>query len=270
MRFFNRLFLLALIAGSFGSAPLAFAQAPSIEIEILRCDAPAENEDAHARIVDRAIQSFTYGGFPAIERHLPALRRAANRAPACYPEIERRGGDTIVRNNDPRDAALINEALSAASFNTARIVVQRNVYSDLFLLLGAYAVETGQYDEALVWLDRGLALQPRNEVLTAEKLAALNGARRPADAHALALTALDDPARALTLDRARFLRIAGIALIDLERFDDAEAALNESIRLQSDNPIARAELDYIARLRAGEPRRDVTITAPNAPRPQTQ
>ena len=50
----------------------------------------------------------------------------------------------------------------------------------------------------------------------------------------------------------------------------AEAMLNDSIRLQPDNPIARQELDYIAELRAGAPTRDFTITAPNAPKPETQ
>jgi hypothetical protein len=46
--------------------------------------------------------------------------------------------------------------------------------------------------------------------------------------------------------------------------------LNESIRLQPNNPVARQELEYIAQLRAGADRRNFTITAPNAPKPETQ
>lgn len=46
--------------------------------------------------------------------------------------------------------------------------------------------------------------------------------------------------------------------------------LNESIRLQPNNPIARQELGYIAELRAGAEARNVTIIAPNAPKPETQ
>lgn len=265
-------FASALAALSFSTA--ALAQAPALSFEIAVCDTPAaRNEADHVTTLDRAIQSFTHGSYPALERHLPALRGVLESAPACYPEIERRDGVVYVRSIDEADGLAISVAISAAASELALrsdIRVVRNTYAEASLLLGAYAVEMRQLEEALRWLDRGLALQPRNESLTAEKLAALTALHRPADVHALAQEALNDPLRALTLDRARFLRISGIALIDLERLDEAEAALNDSIRLQPDNPIARSELEYIARLRAGGPRTSVTITSPNAPKPETQ
>ena len=90
---------------------------------------------------------------------------------------------------------------------------------------GVYLVDRGRYDEAIAWLDRGLALQPHNEFLISEKIAAFMGAERFDEAYALTQSALNEPALALTLDRPRFLRLAGIVLIDLNRLDDAEATL---------------------------------------------
>lgn len=238
--------------------------------EIIVCTDAASHEAADARVLDQAMQSFSYGGFAALERHMGPLRRAAERAPACYPETERRDGVVIVRSEDPSKGRLIQSALASASFGASNIVVDRNVYGGIFLILSSYAVETRRYGDAVAWADRGLALQPLNELLTSEKAAALNGARRYDEAYAIIRGALDDPRRALTLDRARFLRIAGVTLIDLERLDEAEAALNESIRLQPDNPIAHSELQYIAGLRAGAAPTEGVLTAPNAPKPETQ
>ena len=47
---------------------------------------------------------------------------------------------------------------------------------------------------------------------------------------------------------ARALRGQGVQLVDLERLDEAEAALQESLGLEPDSEIARNELDYIAQL----------------------
>jgi len=80
----------------------------------------------------------------------------------------------------------------------------------------------------------------------------------------LVQSVLDDPIEQLTLDQSRFLRNKGIILIDLNRIDEAEAALNESIRLEPNNPGARRELQYIQQLRAGHPPSGTTLTRPYA------
>jgi len=49
----------------------------------------------------------------------------------------------------------------------------------------------------------------------------------------------------------------------------AEAAYRESLKLEPDNKIAKGELDYIARLRAGEEKQPGGITAPGM-QPKTQ
>lgn len=267
---------LAIFVLTLGLAFPAGAQAPppapTPTFTIATCTDQAGNEADAQRNVDAAMASFQAGGFAALERHLPALRRVAEAAPACHPQIERRDGEILVRTSDAQKYSIISAAIASAAHELGQrttIRMASNPFVDADMVLGAYEVEAGRYQEALAWLDRGLALQPHNDSLIMEKATALNGLQRFAEAQALLQAALEDRDAALTLDRARFLRVSGITLIDLNRLDEAEAALTESIRLQPNNPIARQELDYIAQLRAGGERRGLTIIAPNAPTPDT-
>jgi tetratricopeptide (TPR) repeat protein len=142
------------------------------------------------------------------------------------------------------------------------VVQAPNTYVDAMLMLGLHFNEVRQYDEGLAWLDRGLALQPRFWPLILERAASLMALGRNAEAAASLQGALNDQRMSPTLDRARFTRVLGVALIELDRLDEAEAALNESIRLQPDNPGARNELAYIAQLRAGAPRTNLQMSVP--------
>mgnify|MGYP000869388345 CR=1 FL=1 len=101
--------------------------------------------------------------------------------------------------------------------------------------------------------------------MTAARSLAATGSSGSSGAKTASIRALRDPALSLTLDRARFNRTAGVALIDLNRLDDAEASLNEALRLDPNDRVAREELLYIAELRRGGPQRDLLIEAPNAP-----
>jgi tetratricopeptide (TPR) repeat protein len=97
--------------------------------------------------------------------------------------------------------------------------------------------------------------------LLGERDAALAALHRPADALAdsdegLRLPQLTDS------HRARFLRGRGFALTELNRLDEAEAAYNDSLKIDPNNPIALRELQYIAGLRAGRPRTATELSLP--------
>jgi tetratricopeptide (TPR) repeat protein len=251
------------------------APAADISLQAVTCpegtSAPHEREDTD--LVVNVQRAFQQASFPAIRAYLPRLREAMDHAPACYPEIERRGDEIIIRSDDSGQSLTLNVALAALAASNGeniRIVQNDNIYMWTSFLLGSYANEMHQYDEAITWLDRGLALQPHAQYLVSEKSMALSELGRKEEAHALLRGELDSGAN-LALDRARFERMDGILLIDLQRLDEAEAALNESIRLLPNNPIARSELQYIAQLRAGQASRgNAQITAPHAPVPETQ
>jgi tetratricopeptide (TPR) repeat protein len=233
-------------------------------------DQSNEHEAADRQVIDDIIAAVQRERFAALRRRIDALRAVASHAPSCYPEIEDRGDQVVLRIADAPPALTLGILAGAAIQQKRMSVAQEpNIYGDAFLLLGSHYVEAREPEEAIAWLDRGLAIQSANQLLISEKVAALNLLRRYADAAALLQSALDNPALELTLDRSRFLRLLGVTLIDLNRLDEAETALNESIRLNPDNPIARNELRYIAQLRAGRRPTQMTITAPDAqPQPQ--
>ncbi|MEJ0061349.1 MAG: hypothetical protein WDM79_18080 [Terricaulis sp.] len=262
--------ILGLALALCAATPAAAQTTPRADLAAVCAGFDDIQEAADQRTVEAAIAAFQRGGFAALRENLGALRAVLDHAPACYPAIERRGDDVIIRADDPSNVMILSTLLTAAVQGRATTVTTRpNTYPSASLILGSYASETGQYAEALVWLDRGLALQPLEQGLTLEKATALAALHRPAEAVAILQAVLDDPAQSLTLDRARFLRNLGIHLIDLNRLDDAEAALNQSIALQADNPIARSELEYIAQLRAGGARQNFQII-PLQPTPSPQ
>jgi len=237
------------------------------------CEHPADaaREAADQRIVDETIRASNSGGYAALATHLDALRDVLAHAPSCYPEVERRGDDVIVRSDADSSAILALTVVAAGQHRNTRVVRGPNPYGNASLLLGAYSNEMRNFEDAIAWLDRGLALQPREQHLVLEKATALGQLRRFDEQVALLQAELNDPWASLSLDTARFQRNLGIALIDLNRLDEAEAALREAIRLQPDNPRAENELRYLAQLRAGGQRTTASMghvgeDAPPAPR----
>jgi tetratricopeptide (TPR) repeat protein len=253
-------------------APLALAQTETPAVQLFQadesCAATSATQDQDQVIVEAAMTALNQGGYAGLRGHLDALRGVADRTPACYPEVSRRG-DVVIMRNEPDQARILAQLITAAvdGRNTS-ILVQPNTYPLALLVLGSNDVEHRRYDQAMAWLDRGLALQPNNQYLNFEKVAAYMGLRRYQDAATLLRGLIDNPALELTLDRGRAYRNLGVVLIDLNRLDEAEAALNESIRLEPNNPGARGELEYIAGLRRGEGQRELQLQAPAA-QPQT-
>lgn len=264
-------FALTLLGVLPANAEVAGAPPPDLTPVIASCPdaANAGRENADTETVNRAMTDLGQTGFDGLARHIPKLQRVLDRAPACYPLIEARGEHVLVRTDDPAAFIVISTLLNtadAAANKAGDAVMAPNTYGAAAFLLGSWNVENQHYEDALALLDKGLALQPHNELLFTEKVAALQGLRRNEDALAVLQDALSHPDFAFGYDRGRLLRLSGVVLIDLERLDEAEASLNESIRVQPDNPGARRELAYIAQLRAGAPTRPTEITAPNAPK----
>jgi tetratricopeptide (TPR) repeat protein len=230
------------------------------------------NEQADQRIAqdaEHAFNSAPNAPYDALQPHLPALRDVMHHAPACFPELELRSSQILVRTDDMAKYLVLSALVATGGTQPAYdSVMAPNTYLLVALLLASEANEHGRSSEALDWANRGLALQPHDQDLSLEKVAALQQLGRHDEAFAVLESVLGDPVEQLTLDQSRFLRNKGIILIDLNRIDEAEAALNESIRLEPNNPGARRELQYIQQLRAGHPPSGVTLTRPYA-QPQT-
>ncbi len=118
-------------------------------------------------------------------------------------------------------------------------------------------IELNRFDEAAEALDRALELSPANSQFLTER-GYLYRASREWDkmlaSNQAALEHLEfSPDAQRDTERARALRGAGYALIELDRLDEAERHFRDSLKIEPGNPIALGELDYIRKLRKKQP-----------------
>lgn len=253
-------------------APAARAQSAAPMLGLVVDDSCTETPSSLARdqqVVEDALAGIQRG-YAGLARRLGALRTVAEHAPACFPQIARSGDAIVVRSSDPQEGMTLSLALSSLSAQergSGAVSIVQNTYPLAFLLLASMDVEERRFDQALTWLDRGLALQPNEQHLLFEKVAALQGLQRFQEAAVILQGMIDNPALGLTLNEGRAYRNLGVVLIDLGRLDEAERALNESIRIEPNNPSARSELQYIAELRRGGAQRALELTSPAGQNP---
>lgn len=231
---------------------------------------PHEIEDQQE--VSTAVADFKQSGFVGVGKHERRLRNVLDHAPANYPLIDQQGDVAVIHASDLSEYILLSAGAEAVAKNEGRkltrAVMQPNTYPLAATLLGSYYDEMKRPDQALAVLDRGLAMQPHNLPLTIEKGSALMYMHRASDAVALYTAALDSNDMSIIMHRARLLKNKGVALIELGRLDEAEAALNESLKAEPNNASAQHELDYIRQLRAGGPKEQFVLKTPTAsPKP---
>lgn len=259
--------ILAAVAVAAAVAPQAWAQPASGYSALARW-----NEDEKA--VAAAREAALAGGVTALTPYIPQLRAVLDRAPASYPQVSTFGPVVTVRADNEEDAARLFEA-AAPNAPRGAMSFQFNTYGVAAFMQAAWFNNQNRPEEALAVADRGLALQPRNVNLVMEKGVALTLLERPAEALAVLDDWLASAAPASKSERGMLLQNRGSALTELNRLDEAEQAYREALRLDPGHPNALEQLDYIASLRAGGPRKGVTVIPageikredPAAPRP---
>lgn len=124
-------------------------------------------------------------------------------------------------------------------------------YSKAFYLLAFLKVERKEYTEALDFIEQGLLLEPDHPLLWCEKALILNYLEQHEEAYRLFMKAASIRPWIPAEHKARALRGAGVALIDLNRLDEAEEVLRESLVYEPDSFAAKNELGYVDHLRKG-------------------
>jgi Flp pilus assembly protein TadD len=243
----------------FLAAPQALAADRSVNLTIGGPAQPAGQEGEDYKAVEAAYSALNAGGFPALEAHIPRLKAVLDRAPAAFPIVEEIGDTIVIRTDDDAQYLMLSVVASmpgkGSSKRSLQVVQGANTYPMAALAIGSYYNEIKQPQEALAYLERGLAMQANNPSLIGEKGASLISMRRFSDAVALYDSALASGDLALLGSRARYLRNRGVALIDLGRLDEAETSLKDAIKADPKDKIgvgrAKQELAYIKGLRAG-------------------
>jgi tetratricopeptide (TPR) repeat protein len=134
-------------------------------------------------------------------------------------------------------------------------------YSKAFYLLAFINVERKDWFTAMAFIDQAISLEPDHPLLLCEKALILLHLGRYKEAYDLFTIASEIRPWAPLNQRARALRGAAVALIDLERLDEAEELLKKSLEIEPENKAAINELNYIQGLRKGlKPTDDYDLT----------
>jgi hypothetical protein len=210
-------------------------------------------------VLDAAKADVDAKGIKGIASHVNELELSLAGATGAIFATHPSSGPTYVLTDGE---AKTPDPMTAGTGTSHVLAVVRvpNPYPMIALLLGSYYDEIGKPDEAVRVLDEGLSLyelagyiSPNGEHrswLMLERSAAAMAQERFEDTLVIADSGL---ALSVSTDsiRAHFLRNKGFALTELNRLDDAEKAYEDSLKLDPSSDVARNELRYVTRLKAG-------------------
>jgi tetratricopeptide (TPR) repeat protein len=142
-------------------------------------------------------------------------------------------------------------------------------YAQAWYLLAFFAIENKDNVEAEADIDRALALEPDRALLLNEKATIVQQSpQRLAEAVAINRKAVDSTQCTSAVNRKKDLsrawRSMGVALIDLHKWDEADAALEESLKVDPGNPGTINEFVYLERMRGKKPPKDSSIVIKRA------
>jgi tetratricopeptide (TPR) repeat protein len=258
------------LAGLGLAAALALASitAPALAAENALAAPPAcepSDPDQVAKdqkVVDDALRTFDTGGFAALRALLPDLQTVVGHAPRSLHKIETCDGRIIIHAGSMADYLTLSAAYPGQTTEW-----RTSPYPRAALLAGSVLVEYRDYPRAVKVLMIGVSLSPDDGMLVGEAAGALNMSGRFNEALALVERTLADYPDLPATDKARLLRAKGFAFGEMKRFDEAEAAYNESLRYEPGNPVAQNELRYIASQRQGAPPTEAVPVNPNTGEP---
>lgn len=199
--------------------------------------------------VDMANVLISEGKFVEAEK---ILKEFISTMPASWkPIIEKQ--DTIEIYFWDQDEFVESSVNYAKFTNTKKKIVWPDTpsYSRAFYFLTFMATEQGNYEQAMSYIDKAIALEPDHPTLLAEKALALGQLKQDQEAYELYMRAFNVRPWATASQRARALRGAGVELVNLDRLDEAESLLKKSLEFAPGNSVAQDELSYISDLRKG-------------------
>jgi len=187
--------------------------------------------DQDARMLTAAQPDLAKAGIRALATHVPDYEAALKRGPQYFPGGVVIGGHRYVMTDGSTETlqALLPAAVGADKEATT-VTAVTNVYALIAMQLGTYYNEMDLNEDAIRVLDLGLALDTVNGVpgahiadLISEKGFALN--REQKFDQALAVYQNGAKLAGITpIDRARLERGEGLALTEMGKLDEAEAA----------------------------------------------
>ncbi len=259
----SALFLVLALSAATGTAQSpAASQAPPADTPAANApvaDAPAETKaDPWQAQQDRLIVM----GDDLLKKHQPeaAIREAFD--PVIQAHEARYAGDGKIYFCSRGPAETLMYLLGVAADNNAGkgrgdAVALGPTWANGYYGKAYALIELNRFDEAAVALDRALELSPANPQFLSERGYLYRASREWDKMLASNQAALEHvplaPESLRDAERARALRGAGYALIELDRLDEAERHFRDSLKIEPKNQVALGELDYIKQLRKKKP-----------------
>lgn len=227
------------------------------DIHIVECRPHnAAQEQADQALAMSALDVMQTHDLDKLNALLPDLKTALGHAPD-QPSQPERCGDTIrVYSDDLSDVLAMSARLDGHEKELGATKVEQYdamSYPLLAFIVGWIAFENKDFASAHDAYAKGLLNDPNFNSLIMEDTLTLAALDRSPEA----LSQLDAYlARNPDLPNEQMagaLRKRGYVLVELERWDEAEAAYRQSLKLAPDDETATGELEYIAQTRPSKP-----------------
>jgi len=210
-----------------------------------------ENKDM--TVVMQVLAEVNVRGLPALNAHVDDLVLVLSHAPSS--EIAPCEGTIYLRPHGARTlaggAALAAGERQAEAPSAKIVALSVSPYPIAAGLIGTAYVERGAWEKADKAMQPGLRLNHLDVRLVNEESLALSHLGRAPEAVALCDRYLAAVAAIAPAIHARILRTRGFALGEAGRYDDAIASYEESLRIEPDNSLAKTEIEYLFRRKAG-------------------
>ncbi len=222
---------------------------------------PCRNHDAAQEKADLDLARNTIKVMQAhdmakLDATMPDLRAALNRAPDVPTLPEVCGDKVIAYTPDMSEFMAISAMVSSGKVKgvTSAEMRYEMPYATLGFIVGWIEFEHQDFANALKDYAKGLRNDPDRLAVETEYVGTLAKLGRNAealesiDAFMTEHTSLNGPQKGL------ILRKRGYVLVELGRWDEADAAYRQSLVADPNNQLAKNELDYIAKHRPDQPK----------------
>jgi len=248
-----------LAAVFFMSSPaLADEAAPRLpDVQIVECRThDAAHEKADMALAMSALDLIQAHDIDKLNALLPDLKTALGHAPDVVSHPEHCGDTIIVYSDEMSDFLTISALIQGheKEFGATKVEQREALpYPLLGFVVGWIYFENKDFQSAHDAYAKGLLNDPNFDYLIMEDTLTLAALHRSPEAlgqlDAYLARNPDLPDEMM----ANALRKRGYVLVELERWDEAEGAYKESLKLEPDNETAQSELEYIAQTRPSKP-----------------
>lgn len=227
------------------------------DVQIIDCRThDTAQETADMALAMSALDLIQAHGMDKLNALLPDLKTALGHAPDIVSHPEHCGDSIIVYSDELSDVLTVSAMIQGheKQFGASK-VEQHEVlpYPLLAFVVGWTYFENENFQSAHDAYAKGLLNDPNYNSLIMEDTLALAALHRSPealgqlDAYLVRNPDLPDEMK------ANALRKRGYVLVELERWDEAEAAYKESLKLEPDDETVQGELEYIAQNRPSKP-----------------